>query len=373
MKVPFIDLSRSIAPEVIDQVIEDWRDCLTHASFVQGPRVVRFEEEVSRHLDAPPMIACGNGTDALVIALHALGIGPGHRVALPDLTFWATYEAPVARGARPVLIDVDAHFQLDLDELRAAHEEQRIDAVILPHLFGWCSPRAREIRAFCRAEGIALIEDSAQAFGVRYEGRSIFDTDVSTLSFYPAKVLGGASDGGGMFFRDVERASLARALSNHGRTAHYAFGRTGWSSRMSGPNAAFLSRMLARVDSMIASRRAALERYATNLASLSEPGVTLHLPPDGVEGNGYLCVLTLEDRAPDELAAALGARGIGSARTYPSPIGAQPGAQDGFDAVTDRPRARAFCERVLNLPLFAGITDDEVDASVDALAAALHA
>lgn len=370
MTVPFIDLSRSVAP-IADVVLEDWRDCLAKTAFVGGPRVKEFEVALSDHLGAPEFLSCGNGTDAIVVTLQALGVGLGSRVALPDVTFWASYEAPVQLGATPVLIDIDDDLQLDLDELARAHEKKKLDAIVLPHLYGWCSARTEAIRTFCREHSIALLEDSAQAFGVRLGERSIYDTEVATISFYPAKVLGGSADGGGVFIADPDLAAKTRSLFNHGRSDHYAYARVGWNSRMSSPNAAFLTRMLARADELLASRRNALGRYATLITELADERVRLHLPPEGVTGNGYLCTLTVDGMAGDEIAAKLREKGIGCARTYPAPLHVQPPAAGNFEAVSDLSRSQAFCESVINLPLFAGITDDEVDESVAAFTSAI--
>lgn len=374
MPVPFIDLSRSVAPSV-DEVLDDWRDCLEHTHFVLGPRVKRFEAEMRAYVGGPEFVSCANGTDAVLIALSALGVGRGHRVALPNLTFWATYEAPAQLGATPVLLDIDEDdLHLDLEELKRAHEVERLDALVLPQLFGWCARETDAIRRFCADERIALVEDSAQAFGVKRGQRSIFDTlpsAISTVSFYPAKVLGGASDGGGMFFTDPELAARVRALCNHGRTGHYSYGAVGWNSRMSSPNAAFLSRMLARADAMLEQRRAALTRYERAIGQIDDRRVRLHVPPDGVTGNGYLCVIRVLGADADVIAKKLEERGIGCARTYPETIDAQPPAQGRFESVSDLARSRAFCREVINLPLFYGIRDEEIDASVAAFAQVL--
>jgi dTDP-4-amino-4,6-dideoxygalactose transaminase len=269
-----------------------------------------------------------------------------------------------------VLVDIDlADLHLDLDELRDAHGQSPIHALVLPQLFGWCSARTREVRALCAAEGIALVEDGAQAFGVELEGEPLFAASpMSTLSFYPAKVLGGASDGGAITCQDAQVGARLRALRNHGRAAHYRFVEVGWNARMSSPNAAFLRRMLARRGALLESRRSALARYTARLAE--EPRITLHVPPPRVLGNGYLCVVTVDGVGGDALAAGLRSRAIGCARTYPETIDAQLPALEAA-RTSGLARSRAFCADVVNLPLFAGITDDEVDESADALLAVI--
>ncbi len=365
MSVPFIDLSR-VVREVRDEVLADWAACLDETAFVGGARVDALEAELADALGCRAAVACSNGSDAIVLALAVRGVGPGHRVATSDLTFWATYEAIVQVGARPVLFDVDEDLHLDLDALFEAHRAAPLDAVVLPQLFGWCAPRTVALRDWCRAEGVALIEDSAQAFGVALKGGAsvLAGAPLATLSFYPAKVLGGASDGGAIVTDDPEVAARLRVLRNHGRADHYRFAEVGWNARMSGPNAAYLSRMLARRDAIVGQRRRALDRYAERLAV--DPRVRLHRGPAGVTGNGYLAVVTVEGWTGDALADGLRARGIGCARTYPETLSQQAPARDAERAM-DPARARAFCRDVVNLPLFYGIADDEVDRSAGAL------
>ena len=144
-------------------------------------------------------------------------------MAIPNLTFWATFEAVVNVGATPVLLDIDPiDLQMDLGEFLRAHHSRRFDAVILAHLFGWCSAKLDEFRGICRDKRITLIEDGAQAFGVKFDGQSVFaDADVATLSFHPAKLIGGIGDGGAVLTRSDRIAQRVSALANHGRTGHY--------------------------------------------------------------------------------------------------------------------------------------------------------
>lgn len=367
MTVPFIDLGRGVR-EIRDEVLADWASCLDETAFVGGARVAALERELADALGARDVVACSNGSDAIILALQVLGVGAGQRVATSNLTFFATYEAIAQLGAEAVLIDVDAaDLHLDLDELAEAHDAEPIDAVVLPQLFGWCAARTAELRAFCRERGIALVEDSAQAFGVELDGRSIFaEAPLATLSFYPAKVLGAAGDAGAICCADPAWAERLRVLRNHGRAAHYRFSEVGWNSRMSAPNAAFLRRMLARREVILDARRAALAHYAARFADA--PRVHLSRGPERARGNGYLAVVTVDGLDGDALAEGLRERGIGCARTYPETIADQAPARDAA-RVSDLSRSRAFCERVVNLPLFYGITEEELDESADALLA----
>src|SRR5688572_24396822 len=158
MPVPFIDLTRLVA-RVGGDVLPAWKECLEKCEFVGGPRVVAVEKKLAKVLGVPRVVSCANGTDALIVGLQALGVKRGMKVALPNLTFWATFEAVAILGAIPVLIDVDPDdLQLSLAELRSAHDAHRFDAAMLVHLYGWTSARLREIRAFCKERNIALLE-----------------------------------------------------------------------------------------------------------------------------------------------------------------------------------------------------------------------
>jgi dTDP-4-amino-4,6-dideoxygalactose transaminase len=360
VKVPFVDLKRSTAL-VRDAVPAAWQQSIDDADFVLGPRVAELELMLGRRLGAPHVVACASGSDALRIALATVGVGPGSTVALPDLTFWATYEAVVQLGAIPLLLDVDRDdLQLDLEELRRAADAERLDAVILVHLMGWASPRLESIRAFCRERGIALVEDGAQAYGVELAGRSVFQgAELATLSFYPAKVLGGCMDGGAVVMRDESSAALARQLCNHGRSSHFGHERVGWKSRMSTLQATWLLAMLVHAESIVRDRRASEARYRAMAPELGGL-VRAYGPPEEVSGNGYLSVWGLEREDHERVAAELKRAGIGVGRVYPATLSEQQPAR-AARRISALETSRAFCRRVINLPLFYGLHEAEID------------
>jgi len=371
--VPFIDLTR-LTSRLGPDVLEAWSDVLTHCEFVGGPRVSALEERLRAVLGAPHVIACANGTDALLLALQAAGVRRGHKVAIPNLTFWASFEAVAQLGAVPVLVDIDpGDLQLSLDELRSAHEAHRLDAVLLVHLYGWASARLVEIRELCKQIGVPLVEDAAQAFGVEVAGKPLLaDAELSTLSFYPAKVVGGAMDGGAVTARTEAHAAMVRSLGNHGRSEHYSHAQVGWNSRMGGLQAAFLSRVLDELTPILDARRAAAAFYRTRLAG--DARVRVYGPPPGVTENGYLSVLTVEGHEGRAVVDALAARGVGAARTYPETMDAQPPVKSGSVPALlhgDLSVSRAFCKKVVNLPLFFGIRDDEREAAAASLLAVI--
>ncbi len=371
MPVPFIDLSR-LAARVRDDVLPAWTECFDKTEFVGGPRVGQLEKKLAAVLKVPHVVSCANGTDALLIGLQALGVKRGMKVALPNLTFWATFEAIAQLGAIPVLIDVDPEdLQLDFAQLKAAHDEHRFEAAVMVHLFGWTSKNLVGIRAFCKERSIGLLEDGAQCFGVEVAGHPVLaEAEVATLSFYPAKVIGGAMDGGAITMQKEAQEKYVRSICNHGRSDHYAYAHIGWNSRMGGIQAAFLNRVLEELPAILESRRAAAEYYRARMTE--NPRVRVYGPPAGVIENGYLNVMTVEGKKGIEIVEALKKVGVGAARTYPETMDVQPPvAVTGAIKFGDLSVSKRFCESVVNLPLFYGIRDEERAEAADAFLAAI--
>ena len=357
MKVPFVDLGPYLRRVQLDAgVVPDMvRTLMTTRDFIgssNSPTVQAFETKLASKLDANHIVACANGTDALQLALRASGIGPGSRVAMPNLTFFATYEAIVNVGATPVLLDIDRDdLQLSYEALTAAHDRRRFDAVVLVHLYGWCSTRLDDFRTFCRERRIALIEDSAQAFGVKFDGRSVFaDADVATLSFYPAKVLGGIGDGGAVLCKSRQVAERVRLLANHGRIGHYRHATVGWNSRMDSIQALWLTRALDVIDEVIEARRKITRFYGAKI--------------DGrVLGNGYLDVRKVAD--PCAFRARMAEREIDVMRIYPSTVDQQSGA-DAAVVSADLHVSQDHVRHCVSLPVWYGMTDEMVDYVLEA-------
>jgi dTDP-4-amino-4,6-dideoxygalactose transaminase len=371
MAVPFIDLSR-LVKHVRGDVLAAWTECLDKCEFVGGPRVGALEKKLGGVLGVPHVVSCANGTDALLIALQAAGVKAGTKVALPNLTFWATFEAVVQLGATPVLIDIDPDdLQLSFDELKKAHDAHRFEAVLLVHLYGWASGRLEEFRVFCKERNVALVEDGAQCFGVVVHDTPVLSRAAfGTLSFYPAKVIGGAMDGGAITMQSAESEKLVRSLCNHGRAEHYSYAHVGWNSRMGGLQGAFLGRVLDELPAILESRRAAARFYRERFAG--DKRLRVYGPPPGIVENGYLNVMTVHGKKGQDVVDALKTKGIGSARTYPETMDVQPPAKAaGAIAFGELRHGKRICETVVNLPLFYGIERSELEASADALLAVI--
>jgi UDP-2-acetamido-2-deoxy-ribo-hexuluronate aminotransferase len=359
--IPFVDL-RPVAQLVANAVTPRWSNVLASCEFVGGPSVQQLERELATYCGTKHAVACANGTDALVLALQAAGVKLGMHVALPNLTFWATFEAVAQLGAIPVLIDVADDLQMDLGELQRAHDKYRFEHALVVHLFGWASSALGELRAFCESRSITLLEDAAQAAGVTRDGRSVLaDAHVATLSFYPAKVIGGCMDGGALVTNDEKLATTIRSLANHGRSTHYSYQHIGWNSRMGGLQASYLLEVLQHANTIVDERRRLGARYRDQLMGLA---ARVHAPPTAIADNGYLVVLECQ-RPADELAAAFKERGVATARTYPETMDMQVPARGKFVAVSELRRSREFVKHVLNLPLYYGLSGDDQQTVID--------
>ena len=380
MPVPFIDLRR-FEPDFLDRWASRCAQLTAETRFVSPPEVGEIEEAIAERCGLAHGVACANGTDALQLALRAVGVGPGDRVLLPDATFWATYEAVVNCGGSPVTVDVDpGDLQMDFDLFVEAVAAHRPKAVLLVHLYGWGSARIGEFRTFCREHDLPLVEDGAQIFGSQLSQPAgdpvpfLAGAQVATLSFYPAKVLGACGDAGMVLCDDPQLATTLRQLGNHGRTSHYGYGLVGWNSRMGGFEAAYLTLSLGYFGPRLASRQRAAERYREQLAEprFTEAGVETVAPPVGQIENGYLNVIRVDPERRPTIQDGLKARGIGTGIVYPGSLSRQPGAEGTLAGRLGGEHADQLCRSVLNLPLFAHITDDEVDEVVAALAGVLE-
>jgi UDP-2-acetamido-2-deoxy-ribo-hexuluronate aminotransferase len=362
LEVPFVDLKR-----YEDGFVEGWLsdvDRLTKtASFVGGPDVEIFEKHLCALTGGRYVVSCANGTDALQLALRAVGVGLGDTVVTQQTTFWATLEAIYNVGATPILVDSDLKdLNVSARQLIEEAERQKPKAVVVAHIYGWCSEDLDLIRTYCRGAGVPLVEDGAQAIGVKLDGRSIFeDSFISTLSFYPAKVLGAAGDGGAVIVSNESLANHVRSLANHGRSKHYEHKSIGWNSRLDSLQAAFLNRSIGFLDARIASRRRSAQVYADLLRGL-EGFIRVVSPSSRVLDNGYLNVCLLEEPGVrSDLIGYLKSARVGSAVVYPAPVGMQPCDAIKTIRATGSDGANRISESVLSLPLFPYMREDELD------------
>jgi len=329
--------------------------------------VAEFEQAFAGFVGVRHCIGVANGTDAIELALRALGIGPGDEVVVPANTFIATALAVVRAGARPIFVDCDPdHLLIDVDQAERAIGP-RTRALLPVHLYGQMAPVER-LAAIAQAAGIALVEDAAQAHGARRLGRAAGSTGVvSGTSFYPAKNLGAYGDGGAVLTDSDAVAEKVRALRNYGGTRKYHHPELGFNSRLDTLQAVVLSAKLTRLAAWNDARRVAARRYDELLAGLLAVGRPATLP--GNEHVWHLYVVRVPRR--DEVLRRLNEAGIGAGVHYPMPVHLQGAFAHLGHRAGEFPVAEAAAAEILSLPLYPGITLEQQRQVVAALAAVL--
>ena len=366
--VPLIDLVEqydSIRNEVrdaVDQVFESQR-------FVLGDEVCEFEAEVAQYCDARHAVGCASGTDALILALMSLDIGPGDEVITSPFTFFATASSIQRVGAKPVFVDIDpSTFNLDPAAVEAAVTDHT-KAIMPVHLFGRCADMEPLWRTAVR-HGLAIVEDAAQAIGATYRGRhaGVLGT-LACFSFFPTKNLGGAGDGGMVVTDDADLAARLRRLRVHGDAGRYQHLEVGLNSRLDALQAAVLRVKLRHLDTWTNARRGNAARYRDLMeqAGLRE---VVSLPHDATEGrhvyNQYCPRIPGGTR--DSVLAGLRERNIGSAIYYPQPLHLQPCFSELGYREGDFPEAERASAEVLALPIYAELGKARQARVVQALA-----
>ena len=361
--IAFIDLAaqqRQIRP-ALEQGIER---VLRHGQYILGPEVAELEEKLAAYTGAKYCISVANGTDALQIALMALGVGPGDEVITPGFTYIATAEAAAVLGAKPVYVDIDPQtYNLDPTLLEAAITP-RTKAIIPVSLYGQCADYDA-INGIANRHRIPVIEDAAQSFGATYKGRKSCNlTTIATTSFFPSKPLGCYGDGGAIFTNDGELAKVMRQIARHGQDRRYHHIRVGVNSRLDAMQAAILLPKFAALDKEIAARQEVAVQYQRRLCDVG-------IEPPYVEPHN-LCAwaqYTIRVAARDDVQARLKQAGIPTAVHYPMPLNRQPAVADPAAVL---PHGDSAALKVMSLPMHPNLDDaliERIVASVVSVAA----
>jgi dTDP-4-amino-4,6-dideoxygalactose transaminase len=365
--VPFIDLGRAHEPLQAELRATFERIARTSA-FTLAPELDAFESEFATYCGTAHCVGLSDGTEALRLALIALGAGPGREVITVPSTFIATLEAIAATGAKPVLVDIDPATRC-MDPQRLADALTPATVAVVPvHLYGRPAPMS-ELASACG--DVPLLEDACQAHGATIDGRRTGTLGAAAaFSFYPTKNLGALGDGGALVTDDADLATAVRSLRHHGSTAEDAneHVRVGATSRLDNLQAALLSVKLPHLDSWNEQRREAAALYRDALA-----GLPVELPPDDPQDGMqvfHLFAVEVDDR--DRVRDALRAEGIGAAVHYPRPAHLNP-AWAQLAAKGDLPAAERLAERTLSLPMFPGITGAEVERVAEVLRGVVEA
>lgn len=367
MRVPLVDLGAQ-QREIGDEVRAGLDEVFEATAFIGGPAVGRFERAYAQYVGATHCVGVANGTDAIELALRAVGVRPGGEVILPANTFIATAEAVSRLGAVPVLIDVDpVHLLVDPAAVRAA-VGPRTEAIVPVHLFGQLAP-VEAIGKIAADAGVPMVEDAAQAQGARRDGRAAGSFGLAAgTSFYPGKNLGAAGDAGAVTTSDGVVARAVRVLGAHGSARKYDHEVIGMNSRLDTLQAVVLEAKLRRLEAWNDARRAAAARYEALLADV--PGVRTPTVVPGNEDVWHLYVVQVDDR--DRVLNGLNEAGIGAGIHYPTPVhltGAYAHLGHGVGAF---PVAEAAAGRILSLPMYPHLTAEQQEAVVDALAEAVR-
>jgi dTDP-4-amino-4,6-dideoxygalactose transaminase len=361
--VPQMDLAaqyRAIGGEIREAVAR----VLASQQFVLGQEGARLEQEIAALSGVRHGIGVASGTDALILALRAVGVKPGDEVILPPFTFVATGSAVSALGARPVFADIDpATFNIAAAEI-ARRVTKNTRAIIVVHLYGLAADMD-PIREIAKRHWLPVVEDNAQAIGATYGGRPTGSLgDLACLSFYPTKNLGAAGDGGMIVTDSPELDARLRTLRNHGQASRYNSTEPGWNSRLDEIQAAILRVKLGHLEVWENARRSNAAHYAKLLGDLGE----VKVPQVPADCQHVFHQYTIRAEGRDELQKFLTGRKIGNAVYYPAPLHLQPiyaGLGHGAGSFPESEKAAA---EAISLPMFPELRGEQIERVATAVA-----
>jgi len=340
--IDFIDLKTQQA-RLKDRIDAGIQRVLAHGQYILGPEVAELEEKLAAYTGAKYCISVANGTDALQVALMALGVGPGDEVITPGFTYIATAEAAAVLGAKPAYVDIDPRtYNLDPTLLEAAITP-RTKAIIPVSLYGQCAD-FDAINVIAAKHGITVIEDAAQSFGASYKGSKSGNlSTIATTSFFPSKPLGCYGDGGAIFTSDDELAKVMRQIARHGQEKRYHHVRIGLNSRLDTLQAAILLPKLEVLEEEMEARQRVAAEYARLLGETGIDGP--YIEPHNTSAWAQYTV-RVQDRT--SVQQVLKDAGIPTAVHYPLPLNRQPAVAD---AAAILPNGDAAAEQVMSLPM----------------------
>jgi dTDP-4-amino-4,6-dideoxygalactose transaminase len=365
-KIQMVDLNGQylkIKTEVDSAIAE----VIENSSFIKGPSVKSFEKNLAEYLSVKHVISCGNGTDALQLALMALGLKEGDEVITTNFTFAATVEVIGLLKLTPVLIDVNSNdFNMDIAALEQAISS-KTKAIIPVHLFGSCA-NMEAILKIAKAKGLKIVEDNAQALGAdyRFSSGEIFKSgtigDIGTTSFFPSKNLGAYGDGGALYTNDDLLAKKIRSLANHGMETRYYYDKIGINSRLDSIQAAILDVKLTYLDNYAKSRRQAATHYNEALASCEF--VITPIFDDQKDFNSHVFhqyTIRVTNGKRDALKSYLAEEDVPTAIYYPLGLDKQKAYSDIIGNSMSCPVSEKLTKEVLSLPMHTELSKDQLD------------
>jgi dTDP-4-amino-4,6-dideoxygalactose transaminase len=367
MNIPLVDLAAQHA-EVADEVDVGLAEVFATTAFIGGKAVKEFEQAYAETISVDHCVGVANGTDALELALRAVGVRPRGEVIMPANTFIATAEAASRIGAVPVPVDVDPHYLLIDPSKVAAAITRRTQAIVPVHLFGQTA-FVEQLQTLAADVGVPIVEDAAQAQGARRHNRHAGSLGIAAAtSFYPGKNLGAAGDAGAVTTDDPEIARSVRLLGAHGSPTKYVHEIVGVNSRLDAVQAVVLRAKLARLAKWNELRREAAARYAELLADL--PGVRVPVSAPGNEDVWHLYVVRMSER--ERVLARLNQAGVGAGIHYPSPIHLTPAYAHLCLSAGTFPVAERAASEILSLPLYPHLTFDQQEYVAAVLGSAIR-
>lgn len=359
--IPCLDLKGQHA-KVRDEIFAAFQDVYAKTAFSGGPFVEEFEQAFSRYIGVPHAVGVNNGTTALHLSMLVLGIGPGDEVILPANTFIATAWGPSHVAATPVFVDCTADtWQIDVTKIEEKITN-KTKAIIGVHLYGQPCDIA-SILEICNRHKIFFIEDAAQAQGARFKGKNVGGFgEMACYSFYPGKNLGACGEAGGLTTNNEAYKKHLHSLRNHGCEVRYYHDEVGYNYRMGGLEGASLTIKLKYLESWNNRRREIAKMYQSKIEN---PKIQMQYQPEWADSIYHLFVVTTADR--DQLMKYLNDRGIYPALHYPVPCHLQKaysylGYKNG-----DCPNAEYLASHCLSLPMYAELTDDQVNRVIEAI------
>ncbi|MCB0402404.1 MAG: DegT/DnrJ/EryC1/StrS family aminotransferase [Flavobacteriales bacterium] len=349
----------------IDQAV---LNVMESTAFIRGPQVSQFQQELEQYLDVKHVIPCANGTDALQIALMALGLKPGDEVITSDFTFAATVEVIGLLQLTPVLVDVDPNtFCMDVDKLKKAITP-KTKAIVPVHLFGQCADM-ESILEIAKTHNLYVVEDNAQAIGASYtfsDGttkKAGTMGDIGTTSFFPSKNLGCYGDGGALFTNNDELAAICNSIVNHGMGERYYYERLGVNSRLDTIQAAVLQVKLKYLDAYCEARGKAAAYYDQAFSAIDQ----IQTPYRDPKSTHVFHQYTLVGKGIDhfELQAFLKEKGIPCMIYYPVPLHTQEAYRTPQMKDEDFEVTNALCQSVFSLPMHTELTEEELKYITD--------
>lgn len=358
--IPLIDLQASYA-SISEELLRAAEEVLSSGHYINGPQVQAFEEELAQYLNVPYAVGVANGTDALMLTLDALGVGPGDEVITSPFTFFASAEVISRVGATPVFVDVNPDTYLIDTECIEKAITPRTKAIIPVHIFGQMADMDA-VNDIAMRHGLHVVEDACQALGADYNGKQAGSLGTAgCFSFFPTKNLGGFGDGGIVVTHDAELARTIRMLRVHGSNPKYYHARVGYNSRLDELQASLLRVKLRRLNEWTDVRRQKVKQYEEGLSQLP---ITLPTELDYGKHAYHLYIIETDQR--EQLMAHLKEQGIDSGVYYPVPLHLQEVYRSLEYSKGDLPNAEQASVRCMALPLFPELTQQDQQYIIDA-------